>query len=220
MSEAILVILMLLSIIIIFCMYKIFDKKGFYYLIVIFSILSFIASFKISYILKMNVNTSIVPLSSLISIIYLFVSKYGPGETKDLLKITLYSNIIIAILLGIMNYFDPAITETISINMEGTFQYNYKILIAYPFITVLSTYIIIKLFDIVYKMQTNYIISSIITYIINGILFPIIFYLIVYTNIMNIHDSLFIGVSTYILGLIITIINTLIINTMNKKKVL
>lgn len=220
MNEAILIILILLSLIVTFCLYRMLDKRGLYFLIVLFSVVSFVLSFKVAYILKMNVNASIIPLCSLISVIYLFVYKYGDMEKKNIIKLTLYSNIIISLLLAVTNFFDPAITETISINIEGTFQYNYKILIVYPLIIPLSELIIIKLYNLVNQIQTNYIISCVLTYIISSLLYTIVLYIIAYYKTLDLQYSLFIGISTYILGLIIIIINTIIFNIMNKKKVI
>ena len=220
MNEATLVILILLSIIITFCLYKMLDKRGLYFLIILFSIISFVLSFKVAYVLKMNINAGIIPLCALLSVLFLFISKYGILEKKNILLLTLYSNIIIALLLTVTNYFDPAITETISINMEETFQYNYKFLIAYPLVITLSEYIVIKLYNLVSQIQSNFIVSCVLTYIISSLIYTVLFYVIGYYNTIDIKYSLFIGISTYILGFIITIINTIVYNTMTKKKVI
>ena len=110
-----------------------------------------------------------------------------------------------------MSYCIPAITETISINMEGTFEYNYKILIAYPIISLLSQYCVIKLYSFVSSLQSNNIISLMLTNIITGVLYTIIFYTICYINILSVKASIFISVTTYIIGLIVTIINIVFI---------
>lgn len=220
MSEAILVILVLFTMIMTICLYKMFNKRGLYFSLVLINLITFVLSFKISYILKMNINTGIIPFTGMLTIINLFIIKYGTSENKNLLTITLYSNIIFALILGVMNYFIPAVTETISINMEETFKYNYKIIIIYPFIITLTEYLSIKLFNLVNKIQSNIIINSILTYAIIGIIFPIIMYLLTYINILDIKYSLFLGISTYILGLILTIFNSISLSIINKKKVI
>ena len=101
MNEATLVILILLSIIITFCLYRMLDKRGLYFLIILFSIISFVLSFKVAYVLKMNINASIIPLCALLSVLFLFISKYGILEKKNILLLTFYSNIIIALLLTV-----------------------------------------------------------------------------------------------------------------------
>ena len=168
MEEAIVVVFVLLLLLTTFCLYKMMDKRGLYFALIIFHLISFVFTFKISNIFKLNVNIGIIPLIGVMTIYYLFVLKYGQKDKKNLLAITLYSNIATAILFGIMIFFEQAITETISINMQGTFEYNYKILIAYPIFIWLSEYVSIKLFDLVNQIQTSILLSGILTYIITG----------------------------------------------------
>lgn len=220
MEEIITIILILLTLLTIFCLYKMLDKRGLYFSLVMMNLIAFVLSFKISYVFKMNINVGIIPLIASFSIIYIFLNKYNAKETKNLLKITLYSNITSALLLIIMNFFIPAITETISINMQGTFQYNYKILIAYPIIVLLSQFVTIKLYGLLTTLQDNRTISIALTYIITGLLYTVVMYALTYINILEIKYSLFLGVSTYILGIAITIINIIFINFMNSKKVI
>ena len=103
----------------------------------------------------MNINLGIIPLIASFTIIYIFLTKYNSKETKNLLLITLYSNITASLLLAVMNFFIPAITETISINMQGTFEYNYKILILYPIIVLISQLATAKLYDLLKQIQDN-----------------------------------------------------------------
>lgn len=220
MEEIIALILVLLTLLTIFCLYKMLDKRGLYFSLVMIDLIAFVLSFKISYIFKMNINIGIIPLISSFTILYIFLKKYNIKETKNLLIITLSSNIIAALLLAAMNFFIPAITETISINMQGTFEYNYKILILYPIIVLLSQLAVSKLYTLLNQIQNNISISIALTYIITGLLYTIVLYAISYINILEIKYSLFLGISTYIFGLAITIINIIFINFLNNKKVI
>ena len=168
----------------------------------------------------MNINVGIIPLIASFTVIYIFLTKYNSKETKNLLSITFYSNITASLLLAIMNYFIPAITETISINMQGTFEYNYKILIAYPIIVLISQLATAKLYNLLIQIQDNISISITLTYIITGLLYTVLFHAIAYIGLMEMTYSLFMGISTYILGLVITIINIIFINFLHKKKVI
>lgn len=219
MEEIITIILILLSMLTIYCLYKMLDKRGLYFCLVIMNLISFVLSFKISYIFKMNVNLGIIPLIATFTIIYIFLIKYNIKETKNLLLITLYSNITTSLLLTVMNFFIPAITETISINMQGTFEYNYKILIVYPILILISQLAATKLFGLLKQIQDNISISVILTYIITGLICTVIMYVISYINIIELKYSLFLGISTYILGLTGTIISIVFINILNQKKV-
>ena len=170
---------------------------------------------------RLNIRWQLVAYEIIIfTVIYIFLTKYNKKETKNLLSITLYSNITAALLLVVMNYFIPAITETISINMKGTFEYNYKILILYPIIILISQFVTIKLFSLLKELQDNVIVSIILTYIITGLLYTVVFYAIAYIDLLPVKYSLFLGISTYILGLVITIIHIIFINFLYKKKVI
>lgn len=220
MEEIITIILIMLTLLTIFCLYKILNKRGLYFALVMMDLISFVLSFKISYIFKMNINLGIIPLIASFSILYIFLTKYSAKEIKSLLLITLYANITAALLLVVMNFFIPAITETISINMQGTFEYNYKILIVYPIIVLLSQLATAKLYVLLKEIQDNNTISIALTYIITGLLYTLVMYAIAYIDIMELKFSLFLGISTYILGLVITGINILFVNLLNNKKVI
>lgn len=220
MEEIITIVLILLTMLVTFCLFKMLDKRGLYFSLVIMNLLGLVLSFKISQILTINMNIGIIPMIATLSIIYIFIIKYGYKETKNLLLVSLYSNIATSVLLIIMNYFIPAITETVSINMQGTFEYNYKILIVYPLIMLLGQYTVTKLYKLISSLQRNTSICITLTYIITGLIYTIVFYLLAYINILEISYSIFLGISTYIIGIPITLINLLLINYSTKKKVL
>lgn len=219
MEEIIFLVLILLTILTTFCLYKILNKRGLYFSLIILNLLSFVLSFKITTFFKLNVNLGIVPLIGTLTVIYIFIIKYGYKEIKNIIAITLYSNITTSLLLITMNYFLPAITETISINMQGVFEYNYKILITYPLITAISQYITIKLFKIIKELQNNLYLDIILTYIITALIYTILISIISYIKIIDILSSIYVGLSTYIIGLIVMLINTVFINYFTNKKV-
>ena len=219
MSEIITIIIIALTLLTIFCLYKFLDKRGLYFGIIIFNIISFLLSFKISIILKMNVNTNIITLVEMFTILYIFIIKYGDKELKNILKITFYANVMTALIITIMNYFIPTITETISINMQGTFEYNYKILIIYPLIILISQFIIAKFYKIINLIQNNIPICIILTYIMTSLLYTVLFSILSYLGNLEIKNSLFVGISTYIIGIFITIINIIYIKLLTDKKV-
>lgn len=218
MSEIILLLLTAISISTILILYKLFDKRGLFFAISILSIISFILSFKIGYIFKMNVNLGIIPLISILAINYIYLIKYGNKNIKDLVFVSMISNIIAAILIVIMNYYLPSLTETISINMEETFKTNYKIIILYPIIMTLSEYLVIKLYSFISTVTDNLFASCILTYIISAIVYTIIFLVLSYINVLELKESIFLGITTYIVGLIVHIINILFIIYITKSK--
>lgn len=218
-SIIIVLLLILLSLLLIYSMYKIYDKRGLYFSLVIMNIMSFILSFKIIKIFSLNINLGLIPMISIFTIIYIIITKYSIKDKKTILSLSLYTNIITSILILITNYFIPTVSETISISIKGTFEYNYKILILYPIIILLSQYIIIKLFNYLKELQSNIIINITLTYITTGLVYTLVFYLIAYINLIDIKNTIFMGVSSFLIGIIITLLNTLIIDLIFKKKV-
>lgn len=217
MKEMIFLILIMISMLIIYCLYKIYNKRGLYFSLVIMSLMTFILSFKIVNILTLNINLNIITMINIFIIIYILISKYGIKETKTILTLSMYINIISAILLFLANYYVPAVTETISISMEGTFLYNYKILITYPLIMLLSEWLSIKLFILIKKLSSNIYINIILTYIITGLIYTVLFYIIAYINVLTITNSIFLGVTTFLVGILITGINLLLIKVINTR---
>lgn len=219
MGEIILIIFTLLTMLTTFCLFKMLSKRGLYFALVIFNILGLIFSFKIADIFKMNTNLSIIPIIASLTILYIFLTKYGYKENKNLIKLSLYTNIGSSILLAIMNFYIPAITETISINMEGTFEYNYKILIIYPLIVLISQYIVVNLYKLINEIQNNINISVILNYIITALIYTVLYSVLIYINTIELKYSLFVGISTYIIGLPVIIINLIFINYITDKLV-
>ena len=218
-SIIIVLLLILVSLLLIYSMYKIYDKRGLYFSLVIMNIMSFILSFKIIKIFSLNINLGLIPMISIFTIIYIIITKYSIKDKKTILSLSLYTNIITSILILITNYFIPTVSETISISIKGTFEYNYKILILYPITILLSQYIIIKLFNYLKELQSNIIINITLTYITTGLVYTLVFYLIAYINLIDIKNTIFMGVSRFLIGIIITLLNTLIIDLIFKKKV-
>ena len=220
MNEIYYLILLIIKIELIYYHHKFYLKRGLYFALVLLNIMTFILSFKIAYIFKMNINIGILPFILTLTVIYAYIIKYGIKDIKNIMQISLYTNISIALFLIVMNYYIPAITETISINMTGSFEYNYKLLITYPIIMYISQYLVIKLYSFVSKIQDNIIISTILTYILTALLYTVIFYIIGYIKIMPIKDSIFLGITTYIMGLIISLISSIFLKlTLGSKKV-
>ena len=110
MNEFILIIILFITMFTTYLLYKIYEKRGLFFAIVFQNIISFILSFKIVTILKLNINLGIVSILSVLTIMYLFMIKYGKKEINELIKISLYTNVLIAIFLTMINYFIRTLT--------------------------------------------------------------------------------------------------------------
>lgn len=218
MNELLFAIIIIITILVVECLSRLFGKRGLLFSIVILDMLSLIFSFKITEIFKLTINLGILPFIATLTAVYIYTLKCNPKDIKKIENICLCTNITIAILLVIMNYMVPAITETISINVQGVFERNYKILILFPFIMYLSQYLTVKLYTFVNQLQPNISMCIILTYIITALIYTLIFYLLGYIKVLSVQNSLYIGVSTYIVGLILTTINVIYINIFIKNK--
>ena len=218
MNILLLITLVLLTNIIIFLIYTLFKKRGMYFSLILLNMISFVMCFKVANICKININLGIIGIISSIAVIFIFIEKYKYKGLKELITLNFYSSVIMSLIIAIMNYYIPIITETISINMIGTFEYNYKILIFYTIIILLSQYLSIKFYKLLSVLQKNHNFNIIITYIIIGLLYTVIFSILSYIKTLDFSSSLFVGVSTYIIGIPIALISLIIINFISNKK--
>ena len=82
----------------------------------------------------------------------------------------------------------------------------------------LSEYLITKIYTFIIELQNNNFISIILTYIITGLIYTVMFSVIGYIKIFDIKSSVFLGVTTYIIGLILTLICTPVITYITGSK--
>ena len=202
----------------IYCLYKIFDKMGLYYSLIIFIETAIITSFKIMKIFNFNLNINILFLVCIMTIIYIILAKYNTKELNNVIKISCITTIFSALIVLLLGYYIPSINSTIAINIKSTFIYNYKVLIALP-ITLLGGIIATtKLYQFIRKLQDNIYINIVLTYIITGLIYTVIFQIFGYLNVIKIYNSIYIGLTSYLFGLIITIIQLFTINLILKQK--
>lgn len=220
MNEIIFVVILIISLLSIYCLYKIFDKPGLYYNLIIFIETAIISSFKIMKIFNFNLNINIILLVSIMTIVYILLTKYNVKETKNIIRISSITIIFSTLILLILSYYIPSINDTIAINIKSTFIHNYKVLISLPLTLLGGIISTIKLYQFINKLQDNIYINIILTYIITGLIYTVIFQIFGYLNIIDIYNSIFIGLTSYLFGLIITITQLSIINLiLNQKKV-
>lgn len=218
MNEIILAVILIISLMSIYCLYKIFDKMGLYYSLIIFIGTAIITSFKIMKIFNFNLNINILFLVCIMTIIYIILAKYNTKELNNIIKVSCITTIFSALIVLLLGYYIPSINSTIAINIKSTFIYNYKVLIALP-ITLLGGIIATtKLYQFISKLQDNIYINIVLTYIITGLIYTVIFQIFGYLNVIKIYNSIYIGLTSYLFGLIITIIQLFTINLILKQK--
>ena len=119
-----------------------------------------------------------------------------------------------------MSYHTQALTDSISINMKNVFIENYRILITYPIANFFSSILLILLYQKIKKLYDIPFITTVTTYLVVGLANNLIFYLGSYLNIFTLKTILELSLSTYMIGLIITVIYSLILPKLNKMKVI
>lgn len=82
MSEFVFLLLVGICIGFIYIVHKYFSKSEFYLLGIIYTIISFLMSFKLINIFGMDVNPSIIFTSGIFMIIYYFINRYDVKEYK------------------------------------------------------------------------------------------------------------------------------------------
>ena len=134
MSGFIFLITMIICFVLFYVVYKYFGKHEFYLLSIIYSILSFIFSFKLISILGLNINTSIIFCSILILMLYHFISRYGKDEYKKYIMTIFLSTIAAEIFMVINALVIPSIyDEKIGLFQNLLFE-NWSIFVLYPIV--------------------------------------------------------------------------------------
>ena len=218
MNEIILTVILIISLMSIYCLYKIFDKAGLYYSLIIFIETAIITSFKIMKIFNFNLNINILFLVCIMTIIYIILAKYNTKELNNIIKVSCITTIFSVLIVLLLGYYIPSINSTIAINIKSTFINNYKVLIALPITLIGGIIATTKLYQFISKLQDNIYINIVLTYINTGLIYTVVFQILGYLNVIKIYNSIYIGLTSYLFGLIITIIQLFIINLILKQK--
>ena len=104
--------------------------------------------------------------------------------------------------------------------MKNVFIENYRILITYPASTFISSLLLINFYQKIKKLYDLPFITTVTTYLVIGLVNNLIFYLGSYYNIFALKTIIELSLSTYMIGLIITVIYSLIFPKISKMKVI
>lgn len=211
---SIVIFLLLISICLglIYLVHKYFGKSEFYILAIIYSILSFIMSFKLVNIFGVDINLSIIFSSGLLVILYYFINRYGKGEDKKLITTIGISTILFGIILILNTIIVPSLSDKNSIIYQSLIFDNIPILILYP-ISLIGTLIFSSYIFNELKKEDNYrLVKTLLTVV--GIVFADVFIFIYfsYAFIIKFDTSIMIALGNYLFKTIITIMYILIIN--------
>ena len=118
-----------------------------------------------------------------------------------------------------MSNYTQSLNDTIGINMTNVFINNYRILIAYPISLLISQKILVKIYEKIKELYDNLFISTVTTYLAIDLIALIIYTIIGYYKVINNSDLIKLILSTYMIRLIITLLYSLFLTFIPKKKV-
>lgn len=218
-------ILIYLSIIIILILFlflisKLLGNLGLIMSTIMTGVLALITSFKYTTLTTIDINSSVVLYITMYTSLYLLLENTTEKETKKIVVLNFLINIFTAFFLFLMSYHTQALTDSISINMKNVFIENYRILITYPVSTFFSSILLILLYQKIKKLYDLPFITTVTTYLVVGLVNALTFYLGSYYNIFTLKVIIELSLSTYMIGLIITVIYSLILPKLSKMKVI
>jgi len=211
--------ILIISMLSIYFAKKYLGKLGLVITFVCMSIVSFLLTFKYVTLSTINLNSNSISYVTMFTALYLLLESTDKLEVKKITNLNFMINIFTAIMLYIMTYYTQSLTDTISVNMKNVFINNYQILIIYPLTTLMSNYLLIWIYEKIKKLYDNHFITTVTTYLLIGIVEGIIYTILVYSRMLNNKTIILIILSTYMVRLITTVIYSLFLTLLSKKKV-
>ena len=199
---------------------KLLGKLGLTITFIVMSTVSFILTFKYVTLSTINLNSNCFPYVTMLTSLYLLLETTSKKETKEIVNLNFIVNIFTAVMLYIMINYTQILIDTISVNMKNVFDANSRILLVYPLTTLLSNYLSIWTYEKIKKLYDNHFISIVTIYLLVGIVEGIIYTFLCYQNILNTKTIILILLSSYMIRLIITVIYSLFLIIISKKKVI
>lgn len=212
MGIVIFILLMGISLGLVYLVHKYFGKEQFYLLGIIYTVLSFILSFKLINILGVNVNANLIFSSGLILILYYFVNRYNEKESRRFIYTTSFINIVLACILVITAVMVPSIYDKMSIFYQNLIFDNLAIVILYPISYIVTMFLSEYCFRELKKEENKKNIKTILTLL--GVLFidTALFVYFSYAFIIKYDVAMRIAIDNYLIKVGIMIIYILIVN--------
>ena len=212
--------ILIILILFLFLISKLLGNLGLIMTTIMTSVLALITSFKYITLTTIDINSSVILYITMYTSLYLLLENTTEKETKKIVVLNFLINIFTAFFLFLMSYHTQALTDSISINMKNVFIENYRILITYPVSTFFSSILLILLYQKIKKLYDLPFITTVTTYLVVGLVNALTFYLGSYYNIFTLKVIIELSLSTYMIGLIITVIYSLVLPKLSKMKVI
>ena len=212
MSIGIFLLLMAICLGLVYLVHKYFGKEQFYLLGIIYSILSFILSFKLVNILGIDINANLVFSSGLLLILYYFVNRYNEKESRKFIFTIISVPLLCICFMVISNFMIPSIYDNMSVFYHNLIVDNLAIIILYPVSMAITMFLSEYCFKQLKKEENNKLIKVILTLF--GIVFidVAIFIYFSYAFIIRFDTATGIAIDNYLIKVGIMIIYVLIVN--------
>lgn len=155
MDLVLLIVLMVLCLAFMILITYFSEKKSVIYSYIMCNIINYILSFKIINVFGLNINANVITSVIFILMTYLIIEKTNVKEYKKIILQVLNINIIIAIFLFITSIYIGAVNDTYMIDIKNVFLSNYKILLSYPFVTMITELVLFIIYKNTYEDNIN-----------------------------------------------------------------
>lgn len=196
----------------VYLVHKYFGKEQFYLLGIVYSVVSFIMSFKLVNVFGVNINANVIFSSGILLILYYFVSRYNENESKKFIFTILVSSVLCMCFFMLTAFMIPSIYDKMSIFYQDLVLSNLAIVILYPISMLITLFLSMYCFRELKKEEKNVMLKTIFTIL--GILFidTAIFVYFSYAFIIRFDTAIEIAIDNYLVKAGIVIIYILIVN--------
>ena len=212
--------ILIISMISIYLFKKFLGKLGLTIAFIVYSILSLILTFKFITLSTINANANSITYITMFTSLYLLLETTNKEEVKKIVNLNFILLIFSSIMLYMMSYHVQSLTDTISINMKHVFISNYRLLIVYPITILVSNYLLIAIYKKIRNLYDFPFITTVTTYLLIGLVESVLYFFLAYYKILENKIIIKLLLSTYMIRLIITIIYSIFLTFLSDKKVM
>jgi len=212
MSIGIFLLLMAICLGTIYLVHKYFGKEQFYLLGVIYSVVSFILSFKLVNVFGVNINANLIFSSGILLILYYFVNRFSEKESRKFMITILFTSLMCMCFFMLTAFMIPSIYDKMSVFYQSLILDNLAIVILYPISLAITMFLSEYCFKELKNEDRKKIIKLLLT--IFGIIFieTAIFIYFSYAFIIRFDTAIQIAIDNYLVKVGIMTIYTLIVN--------
>lgn len=211
-GEVLFLLFIVICIGLIYIVHKYFGKYEFYFLGVIYIVISFLMSFKLINIFGLNINPSIIFSSGLLAILYYFIKRYDVKEYKKFSMLVLITNVVLYMFLLSNAFMIPSIYDKTSSLYQSLVLDNLVMFITYPIAMIVTLCLGGYCFKTLKEEKEKKNIKIIATIV--GLMFidTFIFIYFSYAFLIRFDKAIIIAIENYFIKSIIMIIYVFIIN--------